>query len=83
MGRQKAPSQADRGGIHGQGHHVGVAHKRRRTKAPPELREGQVRCPVCRNGTRTTVYGYLRRHVDLFGLECYNKRPPEKVRGDE
>lgn len=74
--RRRSASQRDHGGMHGKGHHVGVAHKRRRVADPPELKPGQVRCPVCRNGVRTTAYGYLWRHVDLFGLDCYNKRPP-------
>lgn len=43
--------------------------------APPELRGNQKRCPVCRNGVATTVTGKLRKHVDLFGADCYNRNP--------
>lgn len=45
--------------------------------APPSLRDGQVRCPVCRNGSQVTDRGYLRRHKDLFGHTCYNVALPE------
>lgn len=52
-------------------------HHSRPTEAAPELADGKVRCPVCRNGVTPTVTGYLRQHRDLFGLTCYNRRPPE------
>lgn len=42
-------------------------------KVPPPLAEGQVRCPSCRNAARTTGYGCLRTHRDLFGDKCYNR----------
>jgi hypothetical protein len=42
-------------------------------RAAPELKPGQVRCPVCRNGVRLTANGYLRKHADLFGHPCFNK----------
>ena len=45
--------------------------------APPLLRTGQARCPVCRNTTRLTSRGYLRAHRDLFGHDCYNRAPED------
>lgn len=42
-------------------------------KGAPELKRGQARCPVCRNGVLVTVRGYLRGHKDLFGHPCYNR----------
>lgn len=39
---------------------------------PPALRVGERRCPTCRNRTQLTMRGYLRRHKDLFGHNCYN-----------
>lgn len=41
--------------------------------APPVLRGGQVRCPICRNGVRLTTRGNLYRHADLFGNPCGNR----------
>lgn len=49
----------------------GVA-RGRTVLAPPELKPGQVRCQVCRNGVVITDRGYLRRHHDLFGHRCHN-----------
>lgn len=46
---------------------------------PPTLREGQVRCPVCRNGATVTSLGNLREHRDLFGYTCSNRRPADVV----
>lgn len=54
-------------------------HRSRRSVSPAALPAGQLRCPVCRNGVTPTSTGYLRRHHDLFGHDCYNRRPP---RGD-
>lgn len=54
-------------------------HDMRATAAPPTLREGQVRCPVCRNATSLTPRGYLRQHRDLFGDTCTNKATGERV----
>lgn len=39
-----------------------------------ELRPGQVRCPVCRNGVTPTPSGHLRKHRDQFGHDCFNRR---------
>jgi hypothetical protein len=69
-----------RNGVAGQ-HGRGWGHARvmsvrqgnRKTVQPPPLREEQQRCPVCRNAVTLTSRGYLRRHRDLFGLDCYNK----------
>jgi hypothetical protein len=47
---------------------------RRQTVAPPQLKAGQQRCPVCRNGATLTPLGFLRRHRDLFGHDCTNRR---------
>lgn len=47
------------------------------TVPPPPLKEGQVRCMVCRNATRTTPRGYLRKHTDLFGGPCFNRSTGE------
>lgn len=41
---------------------------------PPRLKPGQHRCPVCRNAVGVTpVTGVLRKHLDLFGHDCWNK----------
>lgn len=50
---------------------------RRRVRLPPELKPGQARCPVCRNACSVTGRGFLRRHRDLYGLDCYNVAPLE------
>lgn len=42
----------------------------RSVAVPPELAEGQVRCPACRNATKLTPRGRLRKHNDLFGEVC-------------
>jgi hypothetical protein len=43
--------------------------------APPPVPDGRTRCPVCRNHTGRTPSGYLRKHRDVFGHPCYNRRP--------
>lgn len=53
------------------------SHKTAASVAPPELRPGQVRCPVCRNGAGKTLNGNLRQHTDLFGHRCYNRSTGE------
>lgn len=40
--------------------------------APPD---GKVRCPSCHANTSLTQLGYLRKHRDLAGFPCTNKRP--------
>lgn len=44
--------------------------------APPALADGQARCPACRNGAHLFANGTLRRHRDLFGNTCWNRRAP-------
>jgi hypothetical protein len=57
-------------GVHFAGH--GRQH---RTMAPAAaLKPGQLLCPVCRNGARLRMDGFLRKHNDLFGHPCYNHR---------
>lgn len=45
---------------------------------PPKIKDGKVRCEVCRNAVSITGRGYLRKHNDLFGHPCSNKRVPEE-----
>ena len=45
----------------------------------PDLRVGQVRCPVCRNGVGLTPTGRVRSHVDLFGNLCHNRSNGEHL----
>ena len=35
------------------------------------------RCPVCRNVTTMTSRGFLRKHRDVYGHDCWNLRPEE------
>lgn len=56
---------------------TGARGSSRATLAPPMLRDGQQRCPACRNGSSVTSRGYLRRHKDLFGFDCHNVALPE------
>lgn len=72
MSRRKAPSKGDRHGSRG-GKPVAVGG--RAAVAPPALKDGFVRCPVCRNAARITQSQRLRKHYDLFGDLCYNKAP--------
>lgn len=44
----------------------------RRVVAPPTPGGGRESCPVCRNVASVTARGYLRRHRDLFGHDCWN-----------
>ena len=65
-------------GRRGRVRQIGVAGpKSRSAVAPPELRDGQERCPVCRNGVTPTTSGHLRAHKDLFGYPCYNRAVAE------
>lgn len=52
-------------------------HHSRPYQAPPAPGPGQVACPVCRKPVTPLASGFLRQHADLFGLKCYNRRPPE------
>lgn len=60
---------------------MGVGHVT--ATEPPPLVEGKVRCPACRNLTSLTPRGRLRRHRDLFGLDCPNTGTGEPVTLDE
>ena len=51
----------------------GSGLQRKSERAVPALRDGQVRCPVCRNGVTPTPRGFLRQHRDVYGQRCYNK----------
>lgn len=80
MTRSKAPSHGDRHGSPGTP--VGVGHRTRQEHPVPELTDGKVRCPVCRNAVTTTgPLGLLRKHKDVFGNQCYNKRPDGATSG--
>ena len=83
MSVQKPPSHGDRGG--GNNHTVrmlGVAERRRREYPAPELKDGQVRCPVCRRGASPRRDGFLRSHRDQFGNPCLNHSTGERVHLD-
>lgn len=73
-----------RGGRGGKGTPIGVGsptYSSAVVLAPPELRPGQVRCPVCRNATGLTpLTKVLRKHRDLFGEPCWNKSQMETVK---
>jgi len=75
--RATSRRRAERGHVHSVGAGRRPSHGSRPYEEPPTLKPGQVRCPVCRNGVRPNVRGFLREHRDLFGLKCYNRRPPE------
>lgn len=47
------------------------------TITPPRLRDGQKRCPACRNGAHVVKSGSLARHRDLFGNPCWNRSTGE------
>ena len=53
-----------------------IAGNYRLEVAPPRvIPEGMVRCGVCRNFASLTPGGRLRKHRDLFGLDCWNRVP--------
>lgn len=75
MTRVKAPSKGDRHDKH-HGTPVGVALRSGSVaKEPPPLRDGQARCPACRNGATVLDSGLLRAHRDLFETACWNRSP--------
>lgn len=45
----------------------------RQVHVPPTLRDGQARCPACRQAVTLTPTGRLRMHDDLTGWPCPNR----------
>lgn len=55
------------------GHPVHVIKSGRQVHAAPTLKDGQARCPVCRQAVTLTSTGRLRQHRDLTGYPCTNR----------
>lgn len=78
---RQAPSRGDRS-RNGNATVVGMADHRRAERAVPALKEGQVRCPMCRGAAALTKSGVLRSHRDVFGNPCLNRATGERVHLD-
>ena len=78
MVRRTSRRRTQRSNVHAVTGRTGVASRPYEQPGPPM--PGQVRCPVCRKATTPLTSGFLRKHADLFGHPCYNRRPPEVMR---